>query len=74
MGTIKKIIPENIIVHGQYVTIPEKVFTSMIKTINEQTLVINELVVENSKNTKDVSQLKTSVQHLAQALKTIMEE
>lgn len=74
MGTIKKIIPENIIVHGQYVTIPEKVFTSMIKTINEQTLVINELVVKTSKNTEDVSQLKSSVQHLAQALKTIMEE
>ena len=70
MEKIKKCIPDKIVIAGRKVVINEKDFDNMVKTINTQTKVINELIDK----VKDIDNLKKSVKILANAVQTTLED
>ena len=70
MEKIKKCIPDKIVIAGRKVVINEKDFDNMVKTINAQTKVINELIDK----IKDIDNLKKSVKTLANAVQITLED
>ena len=70
MEKIKKCIPDKIVIAGRKVVINDQDFDNMVKTINAQTKVINELIDK----VKDIDNLKKSVKTLANAVQTTLED
>ena len=81
MNKLEKLVPERISVLNHKIVVSEKVFDSIVTTLNKHTEVINDLIdcINNDRSKissieESVKELRNATKRLAEALQTYTED